>query len=176
MDRGLLYFIFNIKSSHDRVESCVCQGLPETVVTDNGTCFTSSEFEGFLKKNGIKHFTSAPYHPASNGLAERAVQIVKKGLKKMTEGSISERLARILMSYRLTPQTTTGISPAELLLGKRPRSRLDLLKPHTAEHVEISKGNRRHNMMLSLRTGNWRMVRKCLYTTTMVYQVVTRCD
>jgi transposase InsO family protein len=107
-------------------------GLPETVVTDNGTCFVSAEFESFLKVNGIKHLTSAPYHPASNGLAERAVQMVKKGLKKTLLGSISSHLATTLMSYRLTPQSTTGVSPAELLLGKQPRSRLDLLKPHTA--------------------------------------------
>ena len=92
-------------------------GLPETVVTDNGTCFVSSEFKAFLQSNGIQQFTSAPYHPATNGMAERAVQIVKKGLKKVTQGSISERLAKILMSYRLTPQTTTGISPADQLLG-----------------------------------------------------------
>ena len=47
-------------------------GLPESVVTDNGTGFISQEFETFLKNNGIRHTTSAPYHPASNGLAERA--------------------------------------------------------------------------------------------------------
>ena len=115
---------------------CARFGLPETIITDNGTCFASAEFESFLQSNGIKHFTSAPYHPASNGLAERAVQIVKKGLRKVTTGSIRNRLAKILMTYRITPQTTTGISPAELLLGKRPRTRLDLLKPNTAERVE----------------------------------------
>jgi len=111
-------------------------GLPETIVTDNGTCFVSTEFESFLRNNGIKHLTSAPYHPSSNGLAERAVQIVKKGLKKTSLGSINTRLATTLMTYRLTPQSTTGVSPAELLLGRQPRSRLDLLKPHTAERVE----------------------------------------
>ena len=111
-------------------------GIPETIVSDNGSCFVSAEFEAFLENNGIKHITSAPYHPASNGLAERAVQIVKRGLRKITQGSIRSRLAKTLFSYRLTPQTTTGISPGELLLGRRPRSRLDLLKPHTAERVE----------------------------------------
>ena len=63
-------------------------GIPETVVTDNGTCFMSAEFENFLASNGIRHITSAPYHPATNGLAEGAVQNVKRGLKKSGEGSV----------------------------------------------------------------------------------------
>ena len=114
-------------------------GIPETIVTDNGSCFVSAEIEAFFESNGIKHITSAPYHPASNGLAERAVQIVKRGLKKITQGSMRSRLAKTLFTYCLTPQTTTGISPGELLLGRCPRSRLDLLKPHTAERVERSQ-------------------------------------
>ena len=111
-------------------------GLPEMIVTDNSTGFVSEEFESFLRSNGIKHTTSAPYHPASNGLAERAVQIVKRGLKKVTSGSMNTRLAKVLFSYRITPQGTTGVSPAELLLGRRPHTRLDLLHPNTAGRVE----------------------------------------
>ena len=111
-------------------------GLPETIVTDNGSCFVSEEFEAFLKENGIMHITSALYHPSTNGLAERAVQVLKQGLKKVTTGSLRTRLARVLLSYRITPQSSTGVSPAELLLGRCPRTRLDLLKPNLADKVE----------------------------------------
>ena len=111
-------------------------GVPETVVTDNGACFTTREFELFLEVNGIRHLTSASYHPASNGLAERAVQIAKRRLQKVMQGILTARLAKVSFSYKLTPQGTTGISPAELLLGRRPRSKLDLVRPNTAECVE----------------------------------------
>ena len=52
-------------------------GIPELLVTDNGSQFTSEAFVYFTKQNGIKHVRSAPYHPASNGLAERFVQSLK---------------------------------------------------------------------------------------------------
>ena len=131
-------------------------GLPETIVTDNGSGFVSQEFETFLTENGIKHVTSAPYHPASNGLAERAVQIVKRGLKKVTAGSVNTRLSKLLLTYRMTPQSTTGISPAELLLGRRPRTRLDLLRPNTAERVEKKQMDQkaRHDVRAKPRTFN----------------------
>ena len=45
-------------------------GLPEQIVTDNGPQFISEEFRTFLRRNGVKHIRSAPYHPASNGAVE----------------------------------------------------------------------------------------------------------
>ena len=101
-------------------------GLPDT---DNGPTFTSELFSEFMHQNGIQHVRSAPFHPASNGLAERAVQTVKEGLKRMAGDSLSTQLSRFLFKYRLTPQTTTGRTPAELLMGRRPKARLDLLCP-----------------------------------------------
>ena len=93
-------------------------GLPEMLVSDNGSVFTSSEFEDFTKQNGIRHVRSAPYHPASNGLAERAVQTFKTFMKKETNGTIDTRVSRFLSQYRPTPHSTTGIAPAEMLLGR----------------------------------------------------------
>ena len=111
-------------------------GLPEMLVTDNGTVFTSSEFEQFVRRNGIRHVTSSPYHPASNGLAERGVQTMKDGLKKLTCGSLETKLAQFLFKYRLTPQTVTGVSPAELMFGRPLRSQLDLLQPNMHTKVQ----------------------------------------
>ena len=110
-------------------------GIPETIVSDNGSVFTSRKFQQFAKLNGIKHITTAPYHPASNGLAERAVQTIKTGLKKITSGTLEDRLSQFLFQYRLTPHSTTGTSPAELLMGRKPRSTLDLIKPNIADRV-----------------------------------------
>ena len=109
-------------------------GLPEVLVSDNGSAFVSEEFQMFVKRSGIRHITSAPYHPASNGLAERGVQSFKEALKK-SSGDVETRLASFLFAYRLTPHSTTGVSPAELLLGRRPRSLLDSLHPDLASKV-----------------------------------------
>ena len=102
-------------------------GLPEIAVTDNGSNFVSREFEDFLKQNRIRRIGTAPYHPASNGMAERAVQTFKEGMKTMNGGSMDMWVSRFLACYRITPQTSTGVSLAELLIGRKPRSRLDLV-------------------------------------------------
>ena len=119
-------------------------GLPEIIVTDNGATFTSAEFRSYLDKNGVTLIHTAPYHPASNGLAERAVQIFTNGLKKMENdrdgGRLEDRLARFLFSYRATPQSTTGTSPGELLMGRRMRSKLDLLHPDLSQTVRRRQG------------------------------------
>ena len=107
-------------------------GIPEIIVSDNGTGFISSEFQAFIKRNGIRHVTSAPYHPASNGLAERAVQTFKSGLQKAPTGDWEAQLARFLFKYKNTPHTTTGTTPAELLMGRKPRTHHSLLYPNLA--------------------------------------------
>ena len=107
-------------------------GIPDQIVSDNGPQFVSEEFRSFAKTNGIRHITSAPYHPATNGLAERSVQTFKRALRSMSESSSSvrEKLAKFLMAYRNTPHATTGESPAMLMIKRPLRTRLDLVKPN----------------------------------------------
>ena len=95
-------------------------GLPKVMVTDNGSCFTSSDFTEFARRNQICHLRIAPYHPSSNGLAERAVQTFKLGMKKQTNGTLQTKLSRFLFHYRLTLNATTGVAPAELMLKRQP--------------------------------------------------------
>lgn len=113
-------------------------GLPEQIVSDNRPQFTSAEFESFVKENGITHFRSAPYHPATNGLAERFVRTFKQSLKAMRDVSISlnKKIANFLLMYRNAPHLTTNETPARLFLGKNLRSRLDLIRPDTRRTVQ----------------------------------------
>ena len=111
-------------------------GLPETLVSDNGTVFTSAEFKEFLQRNNIQHIRTAPYHPASNGQAERAVQTFKNGMKRSSKDTLETRVSRFLFHYRITPNTTTGVSPAELLMGRSLRSHFSML--HTAVEARVA--------------------------------------
>ena len=74
-------------------------GLPNSIVSDNGPAFDRAEFRQFCSANGIKQTLVSPYHPASDGLAERAVQTVKCGLKKQSGPDLESRLANFLFSY-----------------------------------------------------------------------------
>ncbi|XP_037515314.1 uncharacterized protein K02A2.6-like [Rhipicephalus sanguineus] len=109
-------------------------GLPRCIVTDNGTPFTGKAFQDFVLGNGIKHLRTAPFHPASNGLAERAVRTVKDGLKKTTGGDLKLRLARWLLMYRRAPRPK-GTSPSELMLAYPMKAKMDLCIPRRGEEV-----------------------------------------
>ena len=105
-------------------------GLCSEIVTDNGPTFTSSEFRNFLGYNGVKHITVSPYHPSSNGLAERYVQEFKAHMTKNALGSIRERVLKFLTKVRSLPHCTTGLSPFELMFNRKMRTHLDLMHPN----------------------------------------------
>ncbi|XP_055634136.1 uncharacterized protein K02A2.6-like [Toxorhynchites rutilus septentrionalis] len=90
--------------------------IPETVITDNGTQFRSSAFKKMCEQLGIIHIRTAPYHPQSNGQAERFVDTLKQSLRKIV--------------YRSTPSAAlAGKSPVEEMLGRLMRTILGLLQP-----------------------------------------------
>ena len=63
----------------------------------------------------------------------------------MSQDTVREKLIKFLFKYRITPHSTTGIPPAELLMGRRLRSRLDLLQPSLTSKVQQSQMTQKQN-------------------------------
>ncbi|GAU30613.1 hypothetical protein TSUD_62330 [Trifolium subterraneum] len=95
-------------------------GIPQAVVTDNGTQFTNKKFQEFLATIGTtQHFTSVE-HPQTNGQAEAANRVLLRGLRRRmgaSKGNWTEELHNVLWSYRTTPHSTTGETPFRLTYG-----------------------------------------------------------
>lgn len=105
-------------------------GIPKILTNNNGPQYTSQEFENFLKEWGIKGNRTSPYHPRSNGLAEKSVGTVKQMLRKCDQSGEDPYLA--MLNLRNTPRN--GIpSPAEMLMSRKLNCRLPMstkmLKP-----------------------------------------------
>ncbi|CAJ2651997.1 unnamed protein product [Trifolium pratense] len=95
-------------------------GIPQVVVTDNGTQFTDKEFQAFLVALGTKqHFTSVE-HPQTNGQAEAANRVILRGLRRRLDQNKKkwvEELDNVLWAYRTTPHSTTGETPFRMVYG-----------------------------------------------------------
>lgn len=101
-------------------------GLPEALRSDNGPSFASKEFEGFLEYLRISHKKGVPYWPQSTGEVERGNETILKIvlIARLEEKDWSKALENFLFQYRVTPHTVSGVSPAELLMGRKPRDKL----------------------------------------------------
>lgn len=120
-------------------------GLPQTIVSDNGPPFGSREFKKFAEKHNIKLMKSPPYHPQSNGLAERNVQTVKKILYKsildteLKHLDIQQRIVKFLMHNRNTPTMNSSETPSQLILSYKPRILLDSVNKKVRFNLENNK-------------------------------------
>ena len=100
-----------------------------TLVMNNGSNFCSRKFELFLSNNGVRHIMSAPYQPSTNRQAENAVKSLKMFLRHCDEADWKTKLDKFLFHYRVSPHQTTGVSPTELMFGRKLRTVLDLVHP-----------------------------------------------
>ncbi len=100
-------------------------GPPERIISDNGPCFKSEKFNNFCKELEIQHDTSSPHHHQSNGRAERAIQTIKKILKKCKSET---EITLALLAYHDTPVSDTLPSPAELFFNRSNSHRI--VPPH----------------------------------------------
>ena len=113
-------FLYRAKTSfwslRDRlIDLFSIEGYPDEIVSDNRPPFQSKEFAKFLSGLGIKHTTSSPGYPHSNGFIERHIQTVKNMLSK---SSNTRSFQEVLADLRTTRIGTGLPSPAEILHGR----------------------------------------------------------
>lgn len=111
-------------------------GIPEEIIHDQGSNFTSGLMKQLNKELGIRGIRTTPYHPETDGLVERFNQTLKQMLRKVvsdTGRDWDKWLPFVLFAYREVPQASTGFSPFELLYGWPVQGPLDLLKKEWEE-------------------------------------------
>ena len=120
-------------------------GFPDRLRTDNGPQFISQEFINKCDEFNIEQEWSDPHYPTSNGHAERMVGVAKSLIKKSSGES---NLKSMIQIYNSTPSSTTGISPAEMLMQRKIRTCLPTMnkskfvpqqKIQTAEQRKLQK-------------------------------------
>lgn len=123
-DKSSLSVINKIKKIFAR------HGIPKELYTDNGPEYTAQSFKVFAKGWDFRHVTSSPHFPQSNGFVERAIQTVKKALKKAHDGNEDPYLTLLILN---TTPGSDGTFPAMRLFNHQPRTMLPSLKlTHTS--------------------------------------------
>ena len=103
-------------------------GWPDTLVSDNGPCYSADVFTNLMQEYSVNHIRSSLHYPQSNGLAETFVQIVKNLFHKAKEEGTD--LFKSLMIYHSTPLSSNWLSPMQMLQNRTTRSQLPM--SHTA--------------------------------------------
>lgn len=116
-------------------------GLPMTLRTDNGPQLNEKceEFRNFCEANGIRLINTIPFWPAMNGEVERQNRSLLKRLRIAQQLGKDWRaeMRQYLLTYHSTNHSTTGKSPAELMFGRRMRTKLPQIPPSRLEDEEV---------------------------------------
>ena len=124
-------------------------GICETVTTDGGTTYMSALFQECLNKYGVKHRVSSVGFPHANCRAEVAVKTAKRLLRTHVSptGNVNTlEITKAMLQYRNTPDRDLGISPAEMLYGRKlpdflPKKPGDLVSPSRDNFSDMWKRN-----------------------------------
>ena len=110
-------------------------GLPESLTSDNGPQFISTEFAEYVTQQGIRHHKVTAKWPQANGEVERQNSSLLKRIQiaHAEKKDWKKELNVYIAAYRALPHPTTGVSPAELLFGRKIRTKLQELSD---VHVE----------------------------------------
>ena len=112
-------------------------GFPQRLMSDQGTGFTSKVIAAMCSLLGIEKIQTTPYHPQSNGSAERVHQMLRRMIGKLDPEKCQKWLAHlgsVVIAYNATLSLVMGYTPYYLIFGQRPQLPIDLLFPTCREH------------------------------------------
>jgi len=104
-------------------------GAPKRFITDQGREFVNSLNRQLFESFGIRHSISAAYHPQTNGLSERTNRTLKERLSTLVNEEMDDwdlLLPKVAHSMRTVRQTTTKMSPYEILFGRKPNTKIEI--------------------------------------------------
>jgi transposase InsO family protein len=121
-------------------------GIPLSVTHDNGPCYNSLGWRQYARERGFELRPCTPEHPEGNAIAERFMSVLVKVIHTaVVEGrDPRQEVRRRLLNYRNTPHPSTGKTPAQLMMNRRPRTRIpSLLRPELGKvHQEAQEMDR----------------------------------
>jgi hypothetical protein len=103
-------------------ENIICRfGIPQAIVSDNGSHFVNQNVANLLERYNIKHYRSTPYYPKGNGQAEATNKTLVNILSKTLDDhpkTWAEELPMALWAYRTSKRKPTGETPYALVYGE----------------------------------------------------------
>lgn len=120
--------------------------VPDRLISDRGSCYTSNPFRKYCYNKGIKHILNAVASPKSNGQVERYNRTILNSLKaqnlKHDEKDWDNQLGKIQWGLNNTVQKTTNRRPAEIMFGTCMNSEINpsmnKIAEETREDVDLS--------------------------------------
>ena len=117
------------------VDFCLTFGIPEAVLTDRGTNFTSQVIESLWERLDVHTLRTTAYHPQADGITERFNRTIKTMLAQFVEQEKQDdwdlKLNNLTFAYNTAVHATTKLSPFELMFGRVPKLPIDLVYDQT---------------------------------------------
>ena len=121
--------------AEDAIKYCLIFGIPEAVLTDRGTNFTSQLIESLWERLDVHTLRTTAYHPQADGITERFNRTIKVMLAQFVDQHGQDdwdlKLDKLTFAYNTAVHATTKFSPFELMFGRIPKLPIDLVYDQT---------------------------------------------